>query len=665
MLALQKMNKQRFLLFLLYLLSFTSYAQHQEGLADTLLQKGLRMSSYDKDTGAEAVVLSNIGTATIINNDNEMLLYLTKSKSIKILGQRGISYGTIYIPLQKREKITHLEAFTYNMEDNRVVRTVLDTKTIFDEKRTDNITVKRFALPDVKVGSVIYFSYTIASPHFEFFDWNFQEKLPVIYSEFNVSIPPFCDYEEIRQGMDSGSYKQKCQQSSDRRRVGSIEYSNIVYSYIYHDISAFKDEEFLTTAEDYLIKIRFQLRTLHNANNTSSQIFLSTWNELIDKLFDMELFGGYLNSQRSAIADIVKQLGTNGKSDAEKVKTFVNYIKTSYRWNSHFGIFSDKSMKDFLVEKSGNSADINLLLVALCKAGGIDAKPVLISTRDHGKIKANYPFIGFFNNVICYIKTDSLSLLLDGTEPLLSYYIIPSTCLNDYGLVMQSTPIQWVKLNPQITSSIRKIMTLHFSPNNDTMNIEFGLKTTGYQGFIYRKIWNSSYEMLRSILSHGRKIIDSIKVQDADQPEKPFTIGLSTVTRMTKIRIDSGTIDGKSHITFPPFLDETIHTNPLKEEDRKYPIDMTYPCSYEYQSTIIIPDGYKLSEKPDDLSYFMVDSQATFIFKTQQISSNLIQVFSSYSFNTAIFQPSEYKDLKKFYDVILKKFKEPIELIKG
>ena len=74
--------------------------------------------------------------------------------------------------------------------------------------------VKKFAMPNVQVGSIIEYKYSIETPYkFNLKDWEFQRKIPTIYSEYTVRMVPFYEYTYLMQGVDKfdiqNSYKVK------------------------------------------------------------------------------------------------------------------------------------------------------------------------------------------------------------------------------------------------------------------------------------------------------------------------------------------------------------------------------------------------------------------------------------------------------------------------
>jgi hypothetical protein len=52
-----------------------------------------------------------------------------------------------------------------------------------------------------------------------------------------------------------------------------------------------------------------------------------------------------------------------------------------------------KTLKGVFNRKTGSGTELNLLLISLLRQVGIEANPVVISTREHGRIWKDYPMI--------------------------------------------------------------------------------------------------------------------------------------------------------------------------------------------------------------------------------------------------------------------------------
>ena len=83
------------------------------------------------------------------------------------------------------KKCMKLRHHSYNFENGRLNKSSFDASNTYDEKKNEYWNIKKFAIPNVKVGSVIEYKYKINSQNkFNFRDWEFQWKIPVVYSEY-------------------------------------------------------------------------------------------------------------------------------------------------------------------------------------------------------------------------------------------------------------------------------------------------------------------------------------------------------------------------------------------------------------------------------------------------------------------------------------------------
>lgn len=329
-------------------------------------------------------------------------------------------------------------------------------------------------------------------------------------------------------------------------------------------------------------------------------------------------------------------------------------MKSKFNWNGYSDKYASKNVKDFLTSKSGNCADINLFLTGMLNSAGIEAYPVILSTRSHGKIKIDYPFQHFFNYVMVLAKIDSLSILLDATEPLSNFSEIPSRCINDKGLIIQKNKIEWMNIKSTSKSGISYVFDLKLNANKDSMNQICRLITTGYEAIDYRGNFLNSYKDLKiKLMGNNSLPDDSLKSIDLNQIEKPFEIYFSN-----KIPIES--IEDK--IIISPFCNFTRTENPLKQLVRSYPIDMIYSELNNFQTTISIPAGYKFMTKPEDLKINNNMVQITFATDIQK--KDAIVVIGSYEFKKDVYGSLDYSELKSYFNRIVDKFNEKLVFVK-
>jgi hypothetical protein len=618
----------------------------------------LELKQYAKDTSAEAVVLYDVGKSYFSSAKGYFELVFERSAKVKVFNKAGFKFAQISIPFyygdNECEKIEDLQGKTYNLEDGNVRISDLDLKNTYIEKKNEHWRLEKFALPEIKEGSVFEFSYTIKSPYFfNLQSWAFQNRIPVIYSEYTTKMTPFWEYIYILQNATKFDEFKKYVDDGFKAHWGTFEYNDVVYDFVMKDVPAFKDESYITSIDDYLVKINFQLAATHRPSGENINI-MSTWKKLSEELLKNEFFGTYLKHSISLGKKIVDTMQIETKPPLEKAKIIDHFVKSNFNWNESCYNFTNKSAKDFLQKKTGNSAEINLFLIGMLKAAGLDVYPVVLSTRDNGKIKMDYPFLHFFNYVVAAVKIDGSVILLDATEPLCDFGQVPTRCINDKGMIVQKDKEEWVDLRSTTPSSIVYDFNLKLNDTQDSVYQNSKVISTGYDAIDYRNEFLTSYKELKKELQGINSLEeDSLRPENLNQIEKPFGISYNNRNAVESV---------EDKIIVSPFCDAVITENPLKQTTRNHPVDMIYPQSKIFQSTIVIPKGYKLLNQPDNMN---VDND---LVKIQYVSStqnaNTIKVTGSYEFKKDIYEVKDYHDLQAYFNNIVDKFNEKVVFVK-
>ena len=168
------------------------------------------------DDNSNAVILSDIGSIDFVGSKhrNWVSYVYRKHERIKIINKKGIDLATVRIRLHVNEsendELDSLQGSTYNIENGQLVETKLNVSDVFDEKINKNNLEKRFAMPGVKEGSIIEYSYVITSPRAGGIpSWSFQHvNYPCIYSDFTITVPSMLSYLMIYHGQDSFAIRQ-------------------------------------------------------------------------------------------------------------------------------------------------------------------------------------------------------------------------------------------------------------------------------------------------------------------------------------------------------------------------------------------------------------------------------------------------------------------------
>jgi transglutaminase-like putative cysteine protease len=118
------------------------------------------------------------------------------------------------------------------------------------------------------------------------------------------------------------------------------------------------------------------------------------------------------DDMRAKVAELVAGKAT----EAEKVAAIQNFVVRNTRYvGLEFGIHGYKPYRtsDIFQRRFGDCKDTASLMKVLLKEAGIDARLVLLRTRDLGRVRSGPPSLALFNHAIAYVP--SLDRYLDGT----------------------------------------------------------------------------------------------------------------------------------------------------------------------------------------------------------------------------------------------------------
>ncbi|HEY5499300.1 MAG TPA: transglutaminase domain-containing protein [Bacteroidales bacterium] len=621
----------------------------------------LEMKKYEKDTTAEAVVLYDRGKTAFRRVENGFNIVFLHTQRIKILKKAGLTWATFEIPYYVDEyifeEVNELSGFTYNKSDNQYEKTPLDLKTVYVEDKANHWKIKKFSMPNVKEGSVIELFYSISSPYFfNFRGWKYQKSIPVIYSEYVTQMIPFYTYHFIAQGINKfDGYHAEA--SIATRKFFNTEFSDMNYTFVMKDVPAFKDEAFITCPEDYIMKQDFQLTERTDLSGVKTSV-MNTWPKFIKELLKMSEIGGYMKDANSNGKKLLESMNLSLKKPMEQIQTLDEYMKSNFNWDGYRSIYANKSVRKFQETKTGNTAEINLYFVGLLKSAGLDAFPVILSTRDHGKIVADYPFEHFFNYVVAAVKVDSTFMLFDATEPLGTFGVLPERCINDKGLALKNEKdkdkFDWINLSLTNKSTINYSIDLVPDLKTKSIKGDFRIVSNGYFANESRNNYLSDPESYKkSLIASNYVIQDTVRVKNALESNKSINFIFSAKANMN-------VFDDK--ITFMPFCSFVESVNPLRQPTRTYPIDMIYKQEKVFQTVIHIPEGYKLMHSPANINIDNEDYKLQ--LSTETLDQSILKIVGSYELKKEQYPSTKYDKIKDFFRLMVDRFNDEVVLQK-
>ncbi|MDJ1499153.1 DUF3858 domain-containing protein [Xanthocytophaga agilis] len=614
----------------------------------------LQMKSYDKDTSADAVVLCDYGKAFFNNN---LQIQFERIVRIKILKKSGYSWADGIIPFLKSTgaevKIMDLKGVTYNLQNGEIIKEKMSKEAVFSEKKSKNLYFQKFTLPNVKEGSVIEYTYTTVSDFwYEFHNWTFQKEIPVIWSEYRASIPEYLSYKLQMSGYEAPHISKT---EPANVSFGTTNVSGKNYRWVFKDVPALKEEPYITTIDDYVSKIEFELANI-SVPGVSYKSFSNNWTSICENMLTDESFGGQIK-KTGFVKEFIAKIKSENKEPLAQAIASYDFVRKSIKWNEVEDVYSDATKKAYETH-SGTTADINLLLIAMLKEIGLDAKPVLLSTRENGKILPFYATISKFNYVIAHVQLGENSILLDATDEHISPGMLPTRCLNGIGRLIDSKGGDWIALDPKERAS--QLINVQMAINEDgELSGKIEKSLAGYDAWTHRKeiiaIGKDKHtENLKK--EHPTWQISKIDLINLDKYAEAFS---------EKYELTMGDASQKAGniIYLKPLLSEALTDNPFKHQERKFPVDFATAMDRTYVATITVPEGFKVEEMPKNAIMALPENAGRFSFMAA-VNGNTIQISSKISIRKPIFYAEEYAALRELYAQIVSKHAEQIVLKK-
>lgn len=625
------------------LISFLSFSQDYN-VAMSVYKSDLKQTSYAKDSTANALIIYDYGNSFVDNNT--FWLRVQIKQKIKILRTEGIERGEFEVKLYKgkssEEEIKDIKGTTYNLENDEIVRTELTPDAIFEEEN-EKYTLVKFVLPNVKVGSVITVSYETQSQFIaKYQPWYFQGQDPVLYSEYNTSIPGNYEYHiklvgSIPLDTHDVSLEKECLKGANGTSADCS-----ISKYIMKNIPAYQPEDFTTTASNYTSRLEYEMSVFRGFDGRVDKM-TKTWENVDKELRTDQDFGRQI-SKKSLVKNILPDSISSMDTTIKKAKAIYYFVLDNYKWNGKSERY-DVSVKNIVKENIGSVFEINLLLENLLTSEGFKVFPILMSTRGNGFATKIYPVLTDFNYVILKAIIDNESYFLDATDSYLSFGELPFRSLNQYGRLMDfEDGSHWEDVVvDDFSTKVHRVELSSFE--NEKISGTINSRFTGYHSQSIRQRFNEnpSDYLDKKVNDYNDITINNYEVLNFDKTKTEFN-------EKAEISIEPEFIGSKIYLN--PFLFKFFEKNPFKLQERSYPIDFGYKDLYTYGMKIDLNEDLKVIETPATVNYTLPNNSGSLLFNVDA-TENQILLYFKVKFNSAIYAPEYYEYLKLFMDKVV------------
>jgi transglutaminase-like putative cysteine protease len=624
----------------LLLPAFAAIAQKDQIDFGQVTRDELAMKECAFDKSADAVVLLDYAVAYF--NDQYNLITERRIR-LKILKERGIERANIRIPYYSNEgfeTIRNIEGVVITPTgDGGFSTTALERKNIFNQQINSLYSLQSFAMPNVKIGSIIDYKYqSIMKSYGGLKQWEFQKDIPVVTSFYELSPIPNSEFVY-------SVYKAPTLPIDVNRneREGKV-------TFIMNNVPGLRDEVYSATTRSFLQRVNFQFAS--HTTYMGKTDYTNTWQKLANELLQEREFGSQANKDLSGTS-FIKSLSPS-LSAVEKLQAVYDFVRSNITWTEINSKYSEEGSKNTLEKKKGNTGEINLLLVSLLKSAGVEAYPLLVCERDFGLVDTAYSFLDQFNKVVAIAYADGKQYVLDGTDKLTPFFLVPPDLVNTTAFLVDKKQKRFVYFNnlPQMQ---RELITLTGTVSeNGILQSQSRISHSDYArlGKVQRFRSEKARYLEAIVKEHPSLKVDSFAVtgfaNDSAALEQDLQFSMNLKKTGGYYLLDYNLFTG-------------LLENPFITQYRFTDIDFGTKYNLVLVGSFTLPPAMTTETLPANKRIVSVDrtmSASRYIQKTD----NTVQVRLQVDINREKFFADEYEEVKGFFKELVDLLNEPVLL---
>ena len=424
----------------------------------------MQMTAYEAEPDADAVVLCRLTDVEYTIQQTGYLVDYKEKVRIKVLKPEGVRFAKVVIPYLKgtpidnrnsssklvlkvgatdnnsvsssfdeqagamttadldrfsEESIEDLKATAYNLQGSKVVKSALKKGDIAETKIDDQHYQVEFTVPDVQEGTVMEYEYTLHSELFWLLhDWFAQCEIPVAYAKLDMNIPRYLLFSMEEHGIqrlistcESGTMRYKLE--SDPLAAPTIIPSNHYIS-VGRNLTGIKMGNGVWSMQDQCAGITAYLKH-YSMRGAAVVDYTKTWEQIDEMVLKSEDLGVQLGEHSPLAQELTDAKVAEIFDQRQRAEAVVKLVLDKVKWNGRYEM-SPAATEETLKNQGGSNVDINMLLLQSLNDAGITAVPVMLRTRDQGKLSVEFPAVQKYTTFIVAVVLPQGNLYLDASS---------------------------------------------------------------------------------------------------------------------------------------------------------------------------------------------------------------------------------------------------------
>ena len=639
----------------------------------------MQMTVYEADPNADAVVLCRLTDVEYTVQENGYLVDYREKFRIKVLKPAGTRYAKVVVPYQMNmshgsnlgglkfsmfanqfvegsgsteygfdagsmtteamgdysdESVEDLKATAFNLQGSKVVKSQLKKTDIVKKEIDEQNYQLEFTIPDVKVGTVIEYEYTIHSELFWMLhDWFAQCEIPVAFAKLDMNIPGYLQFNVEEHGIQRLTCT--CTNGVLRYKLISDPMANPVsavtnhYICIGRNLMAMPKDDYVYCAQDFRAGVTAELKR-YRLRGTMQMDYAKTWEQIDQMILDDDDLGKQLNDHSPLLALLQEKKIEEIADKNERAAAVYQLVMSKVKWDGTYKIRPEKA-SETLSKGVGSNADINLIIIQSLNDVGLKAAPVVLRTRDLGQLPVNFPSLQKLSSFVVGIVTDAgKNVYIDASSKNGYLNVLPENLLVERArLILKNNRSLWVNLQQVTKSQKSTIIDAVLTPDG----VLKGKQTVRYEGLAAMK-----YREEKGIDGFGPDITDA-----------------SEFTLQGQVTDDT--------ISICPFPNP-MKENPFKAEQRKMPVEFPSMATNHVVVNITLPEGYTLQGEPRNTTIVSPDKGLEGRYQTS-VSGGKAMLSCQFSVKRLMHSEKSYDDLRQIFNLFSQYNTEPLTFKKA
>lgn len=511
---------------------------------------------------------------------------------IKILTEEGRKYADIEIPFLKRKENVHSikarsirpDGSIANFDGKVYEKTVVKARGV-------NYLAKTFTLPDVQVGSVIEYFFTQDWEEYIVYDshWILSDELFTKHAKFSLKPNPNLAVRWSWQGLPPGAPGPKKADGNFIR----LEAENI---------PAFQAEDYMPPANELKSRVDF----------VYGEDFVELdpakfWKKQGKKLYDkVESFVGKRKAMEQAAAQIVSA------NDPPEMKLQKIYARVQQFRNTSYELRKSEqeqkrekhkdvnNVEDLWKLGYGDGIQVSWLYLALVRAAGFEAYPVMVSVRSQYFFNPKMMNPYQLNTNVVAVKLNDKEIYCDPGTPFAPFALLPWPETGVEGLRLDKEGGIWVRTTLP-ASSVSRIVRKASLKLTAAGSLE-GKLTITFTGLeaLWRRIEerNADETSRKNFLENQAREYIPVGI-DIELTNKPdWASSAPHLVAEYDLRVPGWASAAGRHALIPVGLFSNTEKHLFEHANRVYPIYFNFPFQKVDDVTIELPLGWQVSSLP-------------------------------------------------------------------